>query len=102
MANIEVINVLMTSVPRSTACDGQRDRFGNKGSILEGRLIRAGSGVAGCQPSLGLSDTMGHKRWNALRYAARLRFLASHTQKSTLYRTIQIDMNTTQNDINII
>ena len=33
MANIEG-----TSVPRSTACDGQRDRFGNKGSILEGRL----------------------------------------------------------------
>ena len=61
MTNVEDTNVLMTSVPRSTACDGQRDRFEKKGSILEGRLIRAGSGVAGCQLSLGLSHTMEQK-----------------------------------------
>ena len=66
MTNVEDTNVLMTSVPRSTACDGQRDRFEKKGSILEGRLIRAGSGADSYQPSLGLSYTIGHKRWKVL------------------------------------
>ena len=42
MANIEGTSVLMTSVPRTTASDGQRDRFGNKASFLEGGSIRAG------------------------------------------------------------
>ena len=42
IANIEETNVLKTSVPKIMACDGQRDRLGNKGSFLEGMLIRAG------------------------------------------------------------
>ena len=68
----------MTSAPRSTTCDDQRDRFGNKGSLLDGRLVRAGPETVwpAVYPLLGLSHTMGHKRGNILKKAARLRFLS--------------------------
>ena len=54
----EIVESALMDVKVREVVKVERDRFGNKSSILEGKHIGAGSGVAGCQPSLGLSHTI--------------------------------------------
>ena len=90
MANIEGTSVLMTSVPRSTTSDGQRDRFGNKKALSwKGGLSGPDRKLCSRMPALPRpTPHNGTQTMKCFEISGPAAFFSFHAQKSTLYTTI--------------